>query len=316
MAFAVGMDLGGTNARAAVVDARGVVVSAHRQPLSDTKPASAAEALAVCVREAMQRGGFDPAQSLGYGVGVAGQIEASTRRILVAPNLGWRDLDFASLLEDRLQAPVRLANDLSVAALGEARAGSARGFHNAVLVFVGSGVGAGLVLDGRLYEGARGVAGELGHIKVQPGGRRCGCGEVGCLEAYAGGHNLGQRAAEAIAQGRPTRLEVPEGLTPSAQMLALAAAQGDALSRELLEEAAQLVGVAAANVVTLLNPDVLVLGGGVLAGSPLVREGVEQAVRANASRASVARLAVVDAVLGDDAGIIGAAFLARETVAA
>lgn len=315
MAYAVGMDLGGTNARAAVVDARGVMVSVHKQTLIDSRPESAAEALAACVKEAVARGGFDPAQCLGYGVGVAGQVEASTRRILVAPNLGWKDLDFASLLEEKLQAPVRLANDLSVAALGETRAGAARGYADAVLVFLGSGVGAGLVLDGRLYEGARGVAGELGHIKVQPGGRVCGCGELGCLEAYAGGHNLGKRAAEAMAEGRPTRLEVPEGLTPSARMLAMAAAQGDALSLELLEGAAALVGVAAANVVTLLNPEVLVLGGGVLAGSPVVRQGVEQAVRAHASRASLARLIIVDAVLGDDAGLIGAAFLGRESAA-
>lgn len=310
--FAIGMDLGGTNARAAVVDERGRVVSSHRQQLEKNDPESAADALAFCVEQAIARSMLHPSACVGYGAGLAGQLEAGTHRVLVAPSLGWRDVDFAALLAIRLQAPVRITNDLSAAALGETRAGAARGYANAVLVFVGSGIGAGLVLGGRLYEGATGVAGELGHVKVKPGGRKCGCGEAGCLEAYAGGHNLGRRAGDALRAGRESSLEVPEGLNPTAKMLALEAAKGDSLSVELLEEAGRLVGLAAANVMTLLNPDVLVLGGGVLLGAPLVRQGVETTVRAETSRTALSRLVIADTVLGDDAGVIGAAYLARE----
>ena len=312
--FAVGMDLGGTNARAAAVDERGKILAVKKVPLAGRDPESAADALATCAKEALAASGRDRADCAGFGIGVAGQVEAGTQKVLVAPNLGWRDVEFAPLLQQRLGAPVRLANDLSVAALGEARAGSAKGYPDAILVFVGSGVGSGLILGGRIFEGARGVAGEFGHVKVRPGGRLCGCGEHGCLEAYAGGHNLGARAAEAMAEGRHTILAVPEGLRPTADMLERAARQGDALSQELLDDAALLVGVATANVVTLLNPAALFLGGGVLFGSPRMRQGVEQAVRDNANRAALERLVIVDPVLGDDAGVIGAAFLAREGV--
>lgn len=314
--FAIGMDLGGTNARAAVVDERGRVVSSHRQALEKNDPESAADALVFCVEKAIADSNFDPSGCAGYGAGVAGQLEAGTHRVLVAPSLGWRDVDFAALLRARLKSTVRICNDLSAAALGETRAGAARGYPNAVLLFVGSGIGAGLVIDGRLYEGATGVAGELGHVTIHPGGRPCGCGERGCLEAYAGGHNLGRRAGEAIAAGRETLLEVPKGLNPTAKMLALAAEKGDRLSIELLEEAGQLIGLAAANVVTLLNPDVLVLGGGVLLGSPLIRGGVDRTIRAEAGRTALARLIIADTVLGDDAGVVGAAFLAREDAGA
>lgn len=314
--FAIGMDLGGTNARAAVVDERGRVVSSHRQALEKNDPQSAADALGFCVDQAISESKFDPSGCVGYGAGVAGQLEAGSQRVLVAPSLGWRDVDFAALLRSRLKSSVRICNDLSAAALGESRAGAARGYANAILLFVGSGIGSGLVLNGRLYEGATGVAGEIGHVKVHPGGRTCGCGEKGCLEAYAGGHNLGRRAGEAIAAGRETSLEVPEGLNPTAKLIAIAAEKGDRLSLELFEEAAELIGVAAANVVTLLNPDVLVLGGGVLMGSSLVRDGIEQTVRNQASRTALSRLVIADTVLADDAGVVGAAFLAREDAGA
>lgn len=314
--FAIGMDLGGTNARAAVVDERGRVMASHRQALEKNDPESAADALAFCVEQAIAESKFDPSGCSGYGAGIAGQLEAGTHRVLVAPSLGWRDVDIAALLRARLKSPVRIANDLSAAALGETRAGAARGSANAVLLFVGSGIGSGLVFNGQLYEGATGVAGEIGHVKVHPGGRACGCGEKGCLEAYAGGLNLGRRAGDAIRAGRATSLEVPEGLNPTTKMLAMAAEKGDALSLEMLKEAAELVGVAAANVVTLLNPDVLVLGGGVVLGSSLVRDGIEQAVRREASRTALTRLVIADSVLGDDAGVVGAAFLAREDAGA
>jgi glucokinase len=244
------------------------------------------------------------------GLALAGQIDRVTGNVLVAPNLGWRDVAFGDLLSERLSRPVFVANDLAAAAWGEAQAGAARNHPDAVLVFVGSGIGSGLVLGGRLYEGSGGVSGEFGHVKVRPGGRPCGCGERGCLEAYAGGHALGARAAEAIREGRESLLSFPEGLTPTAGMIDRAAAQGDLLCIELLEEAATLVGIAAANLMTVLNPGVLVLGGGVLAGSPSMRGRVEALVREQTSRSALRTLIIADAALGDDAGLVGAAHLA------
>lgn len=312
--YAIGMDLGGTNARAAAVDEGGRILAVHKHVLTARTPEAAARALADCA--AAVRALVRPEQGActGYGVGIAGQVDAKTGLVIVAPNLGWRDSDFGALLAARLGAPVALANDLAVATLGEARAGAARGFADALLVFVGSGIGSGLVFGGRSYRGARGVGGELGHVKVAPGGRLCGCGERGCLEAYAGGHGLARRASEAIAAGRASTLsQLPGGgEVVTTMLLEQHAEAGDALSQELRGEAAVLVGVATANLVTMLDPSVLILGGGVVQGSPYLRRRIEEVVRDNASLASLTDLLIVDPALGDDAGVIGAAFLARE----
>jgi glucokinase len=307
--FAVGLDLGGTNARAAAVDDRGRILASSREPLGDRSLEGALGSLATCVRRTLQGLGRDLTDCAGVGLGLAGQIDASTGRVVVAPNLGWRDVEVAGPLGALLGLPVRLGNDLAVAALGEATSGAAHGFPDAVLVFVGSGVGSGLILGGRIHHGARGLAGELGHTKVRPGGRVCGCGERGCLEAYAGGVNLGKRAAELIADGRASSLVFPAGLQPTMSMIERGAEDGDPLCRELRAEAAELVGVAAANLVTLLNPGALLLGGGVLMGSPWMRARVEEVVRANAARAALERCVIVDPALGDDAGVIGGAML-------
>lgn len=309
--FAIGCDLGGTNARAAAVDERGKVLAVHKQPLTARTPQACADALAECARQVMNRLGAGDERCTGVGVGIAGQIDAHTGRVLNAPNLGWRDVDFGVLVAERFGRPVLVANDLSVAALGEAKAGAARGHDDALLVFVGSGIGSGMIIGGRIYGGARGVAGEFGHIKVRPAGRLCGCGEHGCLETYAGGNGLANRAAEAIAEGRETSLQVPEGLRPTASMIDRAADAGDPLSQELRDDAVELVGVATANLVTQLNPAVLILGGGVLLGSPTMRRMVEDVVRAQTSRSALEQLLIVDPALGDDAGVIGGAFLAR-----
>ncbi|MFM2152238.1 MAG: Glucokinase [Pseudomonadota bacterium] len=308
--FAVGLDLGGTNARAAAVDERGRILSSSKVLLGERSLAGALGSLAACVSGTLKALGRDMGDCAGVGLGFAGQIDAANGRVLVAPNLGWRDVDVAGPLASLLGLPVRLGNDLAVAALGEATSGAARGFPDAVLVFVGSGVGSGLILGGRIHHGARGLAGELGHTKVLPGGRLCGCGERGCLEAYAGGVNLGKRAAELMSEGRESSLVFPAGMHPTMSMIERAAEEGDALCRELRSGAAELVGVAAANVVTLLNPGALLLGGGVLMGSPWMRARVEEVVRANAAQAALERCMIVDPALGDDAGVIGGAMLA------
>lgn len=292
--YAIGLDVGGTNARAAAVDPSGRLLTAHRAPLVDRSPEAVATLLAGCVRQVRENLGEMGIATLptGVGLGLAAQLESGDGRVLVAPNLGWRDVPFGALLAAQLGSPVALANDLAAAALGESKAGAARGHADALLVYVGSGVGSGLVLGGRIHHGARGVAGEFGHMKVEPGGLPCGCGERGCLEAYAGGVNLARRA------GRGSTAEVEQ-----------AAEAGDPACLALRDEAAERVGLAAANAVTLLNPSVLILGGGVLAGSPAMRHRVESVVRQQAARCAAEGLVVTTPALGDDAGLVGAAFL-------
>ncbi len=316
--LALGVDLGGTNARAAVVDRdSGEVVAAHKEPLRTRDPAAVVEVVAHAVEEAAGALGVSPRSFGAVGVGVAGQCLGSSGVVLNAPNLGWRDVLFGSLLEQRLGLRVRVVNDLSAAAWGEKRFGAAQGLSDVVLVFVGSGVGAGIILGGRLHEGAHGVAGELGHVKVSPsrpetGVRQCGCGMGGCLEAYTSGVNISARVREELARGFTSRVAELVGGDPSritASVVDAAYGEGDGYARGLWDEVAELLGSAIANLVTLLNPARVILGGGVVLACPhlaaLALEQFERQVSASARKG----LSIERAFLGDDAGVIGAALL-------
>jgi glucokinase len=307
----LGIDLGGTNARAAVVDEQGLILTATKLALTERSPGAVVEVIAQAAAGALAAAGGVPVR--GCGVGAAGQIHRDSGIIAVAPNLGWRNVPLGALLAERLAQPVRVVNDLAAAAWGELNAGAGRGAQDVYVVFVGSGVGSAIIANSQLVRGGGGVAGELGHTKVVPGGRRCGCGELGCLEAYAGGHNLIAQARELLLSGRSTALaELAEGdptrLTPVT--IEQAAEEGDPGAREIHERAGHMLGLAIANMVTVLNPARLILGGGVLMNCPGIRRYVVEAVQAYASNTSREGLLIAEAELGDDSGLIGAALLA------
>ncbi|MBF5046173.1 ROK family protein [Aggregicoccus sp. 17bor-14] len=305
----LGIDLGGTFARAAVVDEAGRILAASRAALGERSPPAVVECIGRAAEEALRLAGV-PVRAVG--VGAAAQIP-SEGRIAVAPNLGWRDVPLGALLQARLGRPVRLVNDLSAAAWGELRVGAGRGAQDLLVVFVGSGVGSAIVANGQLLQGANGVGAELGHVKAVPGGRACGCGEKGCLEAYAGGHHLVAQARELLQRGASPALarlcaEDPARLTPV--HLEQAAREGDAEATRVHAQAAHLLALAVANQVTVLNPARLILGGGVLTHCPGLRERVLQGVQDWSGRTAREGLLVLDAELGDDSGLIGAALLA------
>jgi glucokinase len=316
--LAIGVDLGGTNARAAVVDTgSGEIVSAHKEPLRDRSPAEVVGVVRRAVEQAAGAAGVSVTAAGSVGVGVAGQCLGATGVVLNAPNLGWRDVAFGELLAAALGVPVKVANDLAVAAWGEKRFGAAKGLDEVALVFVGSGVGAGLILGGRLHNGATGVAGEFGHVKVRPARpetapRRCGCGEVGCLEAYTSGMNVAARVREEIAGGAATAIRALAGddlARVNASLVDDAARGGDAYALALWNEVGELLGTAVANLVTLLNPARVILGGGVLLGCPMLAGLVTRHFEAQVSRSATRGLTVEHAWLGDDAGVVGAAVL-------
>lgn len=318
MPLAIGVDLGGTNARAAVVDVdSGEIVAAHKEPLRERDPARVVEVVRHALAEAAGAASIPVRAAGSVGVGVAGQCLGASGVVLNAPNLGWRDVPFGELLRAAVGVPVRIANDLSVAAWGEKRFGAAKGIDDVVLVFVGSGVGSGLILGGRLHEGAQGVAGEFGHVKVRPARpgtapRRCGCGQVGCLEAYTSGMNVAARVREELAAGAETSILARAGGDPArvtASLVDDAYRAGDAYARALWEEVGELLGTATANLVTLLNPARLILGGGMLLGSPALAELVRERFDAAVSRSATKGLTIERAWLGDDAGVVGAAVL-------
>lgn len=311
--LALGCDLGATNLRVALVSETGAIVASSREALTDRTPSVVAQELARIGAQVLELAQIGWDEVHGVGVGLAGQILGSTGTVRVGPNLGWRDVRFGNLVERALGRTPRVVNDLSAAAWGESQVGAARGVDDALVVFLGSGVGAGLVVGGKLYEGFSGVAGELGHTKVRPGGRRCGCGERGCLEAYVGGHNVAARLRELVEEGRGAAiLEAAGGdlAEVGPRALSMAVERGDPEAHAFLEEMAELIGWMIGNAITLLNPQKLVLGGGMFHGIGALRELLVREVRASAGRAHLLGLSVLESALEDDAGLVGAGLLA------
>ncbi|MFN0061132.1 MAG: ROK family protein, partial [Myxococcaceae bacterium] len=308
MVASLGIDLGGTFARAAVVGARGELVASAKHTLTDRSPEAVVEAIGMASERALA---LAPGVEVsGCGVGVAAQLDLVKNSVRVAPNIGWRDVPLGALLERRLKKRVVLINDLKAACYGEFVAGAGRGARDLLMASVGSGVGSAAIVNAQLVLGSHGVAGELGHIKVvAEGGRRCGCGEYGCLEAYAGGMNLIAQAKEAVSAGRSPKLAALSQGEPSGPLppqIEEAAHAGDAAAREIYDRAVSYLSVAFANIVTVFNPARLILGGGVMAHCPRMRKAIEDGVLRYTSMTSRVGFSVVDAQLGDDSGVVGA----------
>lgn len=243
----------------------------------------------------------------------AGQIHPRTGAVVFAPNLGWRNEPLGARLADAFGVPVTVENDVRAAAWGEFRFGAHQGAGSLLAVFVGTGVGSGAVLDGVLWRGAGNGAGELGHTQVVPDGLPCSCGGRGCLEAYASGRGFQRRLRDGLAGGVATTLTELTGGDPdelTADMVAAAANTGDELARRLWAEATRYLTLAVANAVTLLNPRVLVLGGGLIETLPELFDAVAAGVLLSTSVLARESLSIERARLGDWAGVLGAAALA------
>jgi glucokinase len=230
----------------------------------------------------------------------------------VAPNLpGWRDVPVRDRLEGALERPVVLENDANVAAYGEFRAGAGRHVDTMVALTLGTGIGGGIILGGRLYRGATDVGGELGHLIVQEGGRTCGCGTKGCLEAYASATAVVARTRERLEAGEASALGATDDLTCRAVFEA--AADGNALARAIVDETAEYLAVGITSILHALNPEMVVLTGGMMGAGDRFLEAVRDGVRCRAFERAWSACAIRWSTLGGDAGIIGAA-LAAEAV--
>lgn len=313
----VGVDLGGTKVEAALVDAEGHVVTSHRHPTdSKTKgPQGVIADIVACVGECLGEG----ARKAGaLGVGVAGQIDAATGTVRFAPNLGWRDVPLGAELERTLRLPVVVVNDVRAATFGEWAHGAGKGVNDLVCLFVGTGIGGGVVSGGQLLEGCCNMAGELGHMTIVAGGRPCHCPNRGCLEAYVGGWAIAERAQDAIRTDPNSGLALValagsvEEVTTA--VIAQAYDADDFFARHLVEETGQYLAAGVVGIVNAFNPSVLILGGGVIEGLPELVYSVEREVRTRALEVAVEGLRITKAALGGDAGVIGAAALARSKV--
>ena len=306
----VGVDLGGTKVQAVAVHGDEVTASARR-----STPAGGPEAVVAAVAEVIGELG-DPKAVAAVGVGAPGAIEAGTGVVQRAPNLEGFDhaVPFGALLSEALGGvSVAVDNDVNVAALAEHRLGAGVGSDDLLAVFVGTGVGGGLVLGGEVRRGPAGVAGEIGHVIVKDGGRRCGCGGRGHLEAYAGRAGMERTARKRAKDGAKTKLVKLAGAgRMKSSVFAEALHDGDELAQELVDEAAQALGAALASAVALVDLDRVVLGGGL--GDRLGQHFIDAVEKATHERLFVpdAPFTIVPAALGDLAGARGAALLARE----
>lgn len=307
---AIGVDVGGTKIAALRVDRDGSILA------RETVPTPAEDAEATLGEIASVAGRLLSPEVVAIGVGAAGMVEAGTGTLRYAPNLAWRDLAVAQRIAQALGLPCRVDNDANVAAWGEHLFGAGRGYEHMLLVTVGTGIGGGIVSGGRLFHGAHGFAAEIGHVIVEPDGPVCGCGNRGCWEQVAAGRaidRLGREAVRdhpqslvaALAAGDPERVD--------GRVVTEAARRGDDVAARILAEVGRRLGEGIAGLVNILDPEVVVVGGGAaLAGELLLepaRAAFRDAVEAPDHRPEVPILA---AELGNDAGAVGAAALALE----
>ncbi|HET9657836.1 MAG TPA: ROK family glucokinase [Kineosporiaceae bacterium] len=312
MELTIGVDVGGTKIAAGVVDADGGII----EKIRISTPAATAQSVEDGIVEAvLQLSSGHPVSAVG--VAAPGFVDAQRTTLRFTPNLPMADRPLRALLQPRIGLPVVVENDASAAAWGEYRFGGGRGVTDVVLLTVGTGLGGGIVLDGRLLRGAFGIAGEFGHVRIVPGGLPCGCGNRGCWEQYTSGSAL-IRQAHALARTDAVRaarlLELAGGTVEAIAggMITQAAREGDPAAIELLAELGRWLGEGIADIADVLDPAVVVIGGGVSEAGDLLLEPARKAFTASLS-AGVHRphLVIREAELGNDAGLIGAADLAR-----
>jgi glucokinase len=314
---ALGIDIGGTKVAGGVVAPDGTVLATARRATPGGSVSDTEDAIAAVVEELAAEHDGD---LVGVGVGAAGWFDRTGDTVLFSPHLAWRGSTLRADLAERLRRPLWVGNDADAAAWAEYRYGAARESDLALMVTLGTGIGGGIVLGGRLQRGAHGVAGEWGHMRVVPDGRRCACGNRGCWEQYASGNALGE-AARGLAATSPATaarlLELADGDPDrlTGEHVARAATDGDAAARELVTDVGAWLGQGIADLAAVLDPDVVVVGGGVsVLGELLLAPARERLDRALPGRGYRPGPRVVAAELGPQAGLIGAADLVRRTV--
>jgi glucokinase len=308
----LGIDIGGTNIKAALVSEDGTLLAFLSESWSGG-PAGDAVSAAAALRASLCEAHPD-VEVVACGVGSAGLVDSELGVVRASPNLPeWRDVDLRRMFEEATGLRTRVENDANAAAYGEFTEGAARGARNAVVMTLGTGIGGGIIIGGRLYRG-RSYAGEVGHMTVDMDGAACPCGNSGCLERLASAGAIVRTATEILETGRDSALRVGPGLT--AEAVAEAASGGDPVAIEALASAGRALGAGLATLALVLDPDIIVLGGGVAAaGEPLLVPAREEFARR--SYIGGAELTpVVPAALGNTAGVVGAALLARDELPA
>lgn len=314
----IAVDLGGTHLRTAVCTADGRILSRTKIETEAQQGAEHVVARMIhLIREAIRQNPTCCVKAIG--IGAPGPLQPRTGIVIECPNLpGFEMYPLRERITAAIGLPTILENDANAAAVGEHRYGAGRGFANMVYLTISTGIGGGIIIEDKIYWGDSGYAGEVGHMTLEAHGPRCNCGNIGCLEALAAGPAIARNARAAIAAGRPTRiLDMTPGRDPeniTAHIVTDAAKAGDALAVELLAQSGFYIGIGIVNLLHILNPGRVVIGGGVSFAGDLIFDPIRRTVEERAPLAFRKDVDIVPAALGDDAGLLGVAALAFDAV--
>ncbi|WP_044480683.1 ROK family glucokinase [Paenibacillus antibioticophila] len=306
----IGVDLGGTAIKVGICSEEGQLLHTYEGPTEKEKgPDTVVGNIEKYVRLVVEQSPFEWDQVAGVGAGVAGFTNVKEGIIILAPNVGLKDLHIREILEGRLGKPVKIDNDANVAALGEAWGGAGKGVENCVCYTLGTGVGGGIIINGKIYQGFSGMAGELGHVSVVPDleAIQCGCGKMGCLETVSSATGIIKMAKDAVARGERTSLAQVENIM--AKDVFDAAKLGDEAAIRIVNRAAFYLGKSMAATAVILNPELFIIGGGVSYAGDILFDEIRSVFAKLTPEPVQKGLRIVPATLGNDAGTVGAAGL-------
>jgi glucokinase len=306
------VDLGGTKIIAAVILSTGeILCRKYSLTLADEGHRPVIDRLSSVVAETMAQAGLKTSDIAGIGIAVAGILDIDRGVVTTSPNLPqWHNVPLRDIFADRLGIVTYLINDANAAALGEHRFGAGVGFENVIYLTVSTGIGGGIIIDGKLYSGADGCAGEVGHMTIEANGPQCHCGNFGCLEALASGWAVAKEAMMRINRGEKSSIiELVNGdlRNISAETVAIAARQGDQLAAGVVAKAANYLGIGLANLVNIFNPQLIIIGGGLSKMGDMLLKPSRKVLKERAFRLPARTVHIVRARLGSNSGMIGAA---------
>ncbi|MEJ2739652.1 MAG: ROK family protein [Dehalococcoidia bacterium] len=305
------VDLGGTKIRSAIISQEGKLVAVDNRATQAYKGfRHVLDRLFDSIDIVLRKECLQTKEFSGIGVAIAGVLDSKNGILTSSPNLPhWRNVPLKQIIQDRLGLATFLINDANAAALGEHRFGAGTGAQDLVYLTVSTGIGGGIIIDGKLYEGSTGSAGELGHMTINAEGPRCNCGSYGCLEVLASGTAVAREAVERINRGETSLLKdmKEDASNIRAEDVAKAAKQGDKLAAEIIADASYYLGIGLANIVNIFNPQVIIIGGGMSKMGRMLIEPAKKVVKQRAFKLPARAAHIVRARLGNDSGIIGAA---------
>ena len=307
----IGIDVGGTNVKIALVNDKGEILYSNSVPTrAEMGYEYTVNNIKQAIKDLIEATNIHEIEGIGFDF--PGQIDYKNGIVRLAPNIpGWVNIPIARIIENEFKIPTRIDNDVHCAALGELNFGAGKDCENFICMTIGTGIGSGIVINGKLVRGAANAAGELGHIKLQMHeGTLCGCGDTGCLEAFASGPSIVKMAKEYLLGGKSTKYqEMANGGEITPYIVAQAAQEGDPVAQRIFTKMGEYIGFGLSSVVNLLNPERIIIGGGVADAGDILLDPIKETIKKRAMKVAGSSVEIVPAKLGNTAGVIGASLL-------